>query len=43
VRDSLAGLERANDLLEYRPEVDLRSGLLRTIDSLRKALESKGG
>jgi nucleoside-diphosphate-sugar epimerase len=43
VRDSLACLERANDLLEYRPEVDLRSGLLRTIDSLRKALESKGG
>lgn len=43
VRDSLAGLDRAGELLGYRPEVDLRSGLLQTIDRLRKLPEPKRG
>jgi len=43
VRDSLAALDRARELLGYRPEVELRAGLTRTIDSLRKTLESKRG
>jgi UDP-glucose 4-epimerase len=30
VRDSLAGLDRARDLIGYRPSVDLREGLART-------------
>jgi UDP-glucose 4-epimerase len=43
VRDSLAGLDRAHELLDYRPGIDLRTGLLRTIDSLRNALEGQRG
>jgi len=43
VRDSLAGLERAGELLEYSPEIDLRTGLARTIESLRKTLETPRG
>jgi nucleoside-diphosphate-sugar epimerase len=36
VRDSLADLGRARELLRYEPAVPLRQGLLRTIESLRK-------
>jgi UDP-N-acetylglucosamine/UDP-N-acetyl-alpha-D-glucosaminouronate 4-epimerase len=35
VRDSLASLERARELLGYRPGVDLREGLRRTVDWFR--------
>jgi len=35
VRDSLADLTRARDLLGYRPEVSLREGLRRTVESFR--------
>jgi len=35
VRDSLADLTRARDLLGYRPAVPLREGLGRTVDSFR--------
>ena len=35
VRDSLAALDRARDLLGYVPGVDLREGLQKTIDSSR--------
>jgi UDP-glucose 4-epimerase len=35
VRDSLASLERAETILGYRPEVDLREGLRRTVASFR--------
>jgi UDP-glucose 4-epimerase len=35
VRDSLADLTRAEDLLGYRPAVALREGLRRTVESLR--------
>jgi nucleoside-diphosphate-sugar epimerase len=34
VRDSLADLSRARELLGYEPQVDLRTGLARTIESL---------
>jgi nucleoside-diphosphate-sugar epimerase len=37
VRDSLAGLDRAGELLGYAPSVDLREGLRRTLESLRGA------
>jgi nucleoside-diphosphate-sugar epimerase len=40
VRDSLADLSRARELLGYRPEVDLPSGLRRTIEHLASAEES---
>jgi len=36
VRDSLADLGRARELLGYAPQVDLRTGLSRTIESVRK-------
>jgi UDP-glucose 4-epimerase len=39
VRDSLADLGRARDLLGYEPAVPLREGIARTVESLRKALE----
>ena len=39
VRDSLADLGRARELLGYRPSVDVREGLLETVDHLRKSLE----
>jgi nucleoside-diphosphate-sugar epimerase len=35
VRDSLADLTRARDLLGYRPAVALREGLRRTVESFR--------
>jgi UDP-glucose 4-epimerase len=35
VRDSLADLGRARDLLGYEPQVSLRDGLARTVESLR--------
>jgi UDP-glucose 4-epimerase len=41
VRDSLADLARAGELLGYRPEFSLREGLLRTIESLRKNGEGR--
>jgi nucleoside-diphosphate-sugar epimerase len=40
VRDSLADLSRARELLGYEPETDLRSGLRRTIEHLASAEES---
>jgi len=40
VRDSLADLSRARELLGYEPQVDLRTGLARTIDALERAKES---
>jgi UDP-N-acetylglucosamine/UDP-N-acetyl-alpha-D-glucosaminouronate 4-epimerase len=36
VRDSLAGLDRARDLLGYRPEISLREGMRRTWEWFRK-------
>jgi UDP-glucose 4-epimerase len=39
VRDSLADLGRARELLGYAPRVDLRAGLARTIESLEAAKE----
>ena len=41
VRDSVADLTRARDLLGYEPEVELREGLERTVAALR--LEPSGG
>jgi nucleoside-diphosphate-sugar epimerase len=40
VRDSLADLSRARELLGYEPKVDLRAGLARTIEHLESAKES---
>ena len=40
VRDSLADLSRARELLGYEPRVELRTGLLRTIESLERAKEN---
>jgi nucleoside-diphosphate-sugar epimerase len=40
VRDSLADLSRARELLGFEPEVDLRSGLRRTLSYLAGAEES---
>jgi nucleoside-diphosphate-sugar epimerase len=39
VRDSLASVERAGELLGYEPSVDLREGLRQTIESFRKTRE----
>ncbi|HUF76628.1 MAG TPA: SDR family oxidoreductase [Longimicrobiales bacterium] len=39
VRDSLADLRRAAELLGYKPAVEVRQGLLETIDYFRKVLE----
>ncbi len=39
VRHSLASLERAEALLGYRPAVDLRTGLQRTLEWYRSAIE----
>lgn len=36
VRDSLAGLDRAREVLGYHPEVSLREGMLRTWEWFRK-------
>jgi nucleoside-diphosphate-sugar epimerase len=36
VRDSLAGLDRAREVLGYRPEVSLREGMRRTWEWFRK-------
>ncbi len=35
VRDSLAALDRARDLIGYAPQVDLREGLRRTLESMQ--------
>jgi nucleoside-diphosphate-sugar epimerase len=43
VRDSLASVERAGDLLGYEPSVDLREGLRQTIESFRKTREPGRG
>jgi nucleoside-diphosphate-sugar epimerase len=43
VRDSLADLGRAVDLLGYSPAVPLREGLLHTIDHFRRQLEGEPG
>ena len=43
VRDSLADLGRARELLGYTPGVQLRKGLLRTIDYFRKRFEGELG
>ena len=40
VRDSLADLSRAEELLGYRPQVELPSGLRRTVEHLQGAEES---
>lgn len=42
VRDSLADLSLARALLGYEPEVALREGLVRTVESFRKVLEGRG-
>jgi UDP-glucose 4-epimerase len=42
VRDSLASLERARELLGYEPSVDLREGLRQTIESFRKTQDLEG-
>jgi nucleoside-diphosphate-sugar epimerase len=39
VRDSLADLSLARSLLGFEPEVPLREGLARTVESFRKVLE----
>jgi nucleoside-diphosphate-sugar epimerase len=41
VRDSLASLERARELLGYEAAVDLREGLRQTIESFRKTSEER--
>ena len=41
VRDSLADLGRARDLLGFEPSVSLREGLARTVESLRKTPEGR--
>jgi UDP-glucose 4-epimerase len=42
VRDSLADLGRARALLGYEPQVDLRTGLARTIENLEASRERGG-
>jgi nucleoside-diphosphate-sugar epimerase len=42
VRDSLADLGRARELLGYEPQVDLRTGLARTIEDLEASMERDG-
>jgi nucleoside-diphosphate-sugar epimerase len=39
VRDSLASLERARELLGYAPQVDLRTGLATTVEHLESTRE----
>jgi len=41
VRDSLADLGRAEDLLGYQPNVGLADGLAKTVDYFRKSLEGE--
>jgi nucleoside-diphosphate-sugar epimerase len=43
VRDSLADLGRAGELLGYTPRVQLRKGLLRTIDYFREQPQGEAG
>jgi nucleoside-diphosphate-sugar epimerase len=43
VRDSLASIERARELLDYAPSLDLREGLRRTIECFRKPGADQGG
>jgi nucleoside-diphosphate-sugar epimerase len=43
VRDSLADLSRAGELLGYVPRVPLRKGLVSTIDHFRKLLQGEAG
>jgi len=43
VRDSLADLDRAGELLGYAPSVPLRKGLSSTIDHFRKLLRGEAG
>jgi nucleoside-diphosphate-sugar epimerase len=43
VRDSLADLRRAGELLGYTPSVPLREGLQRTIDYFREQLQGEAG
>ena len=43
VRDSLASVERAGELLGYEPSVALREGLRQTIESFRKTREPERG
>jgi UDP-glucose 4-epimerase len=40
VRDSLASLERARELLGYEPQVELRTGLATTVEHLESVRES---
>ena len=40
VRDSLAALDRARDLIGYAPQVDLREGLRRTLESMQAQVEA---
>jgi nucleoside-diphosphate-sugar epimerase len=40
VRDSLASLERAQELLGYEPQVELRTGLATTVEHLESVRES---
>jgi len=40
VRDSLASLDRARDLIGYAPQVDLREGLRRTLESMQAQVEA---
>jgi UDP-glucose 4-epimerase len=42
VRDSLADLHRARELLAYEPQVNLRTGLARTIEHLEASRERGG-
>jgi nucleoside-diphosphate-sugar epimerase len=42
VRDSLADLSRARELLGYEPSVDLREGLRQTVESFAKSLQAEG-
>jgi UDP-glucose 4-epimerase len=43
VRDSLASLVRAADVMGYESSVELREGLRQTIESFRKCVESRKG
>jgi nucleoside-diphosphate-sugar epimerase len=43
VRDSLADLARARELLGYEPAVDLREGLSATVESFEKTFQSGRG
>lgn len=39
VRDSVADISRARELLGYRPDISFREGLSRTLDSIRSSLK----